>query len=427
MEEYRERIADKILEEMLESIGAILIQGSKWCGKTTTAAHRAKTIVYFDDPEHIEQNMWMVNTSSRRLLEGETPVLIDEWQIAPRLWDTIRHEVDRRSKMGQFILTGSAVPVNTDQMHHTGTGRIARLTMRPMSLFESGDSTGEVSLRKLAENPAYINETCPRNSLTLDDIAYLICRGGWPQALGMDRKKALLQARYFYDGVVNMDISRVDDVRRSAETTKRLMRSYARHQGTQATIETIVEDMKSFDPNVANPKTISSYIEALRKIFVVEDSPTWNPNLRSKSAIRTSDTRYFVDPSIAAVALGLGPKDLIGDLRTMGLLFETLVIRDLRVFAESMDAQIYHFRDRTGLECDAVLHFRNGHYGLIEIKLGGDDAFHEGSKNLKKLASKIDTTKMYEPSFMMVITGVDLYSYMQEDGILRVPIGVLRD
>lgn len=277
--------------------------------------------------------------------------------------DAIRFEVDHRQAPGQFVLTGSAVPAKTDEIHHSGAGRFAWLTMRPMSLYESGESTGEVSLAELFKAPEQIIGT---NTLTLDKMAFLICRGGWPYATMLEGELALDQVKYYYDAVTRVDVSRVDEVRRNTELVKRLMRSYARHQGSQATIATIIEDIRAFDESAADAKTISSYIEALKKLFVIEDALAWNPNLRSKSAIRTSNTRYFVDPSVAVAALGLGPVDLVNDLNAMGLLFETLCIRDLRIFADVLDGQIYHFRDRTGLECDAVLHLRNGHFGLIE-------------------------------------------------------------
>lgn len=424
MENYRQRIADKVLLRKLAGVGSVLIQGAKWCGKTTTAMQHAGTLVSLDDPTQLRQYMQLVDINPSALFKGEPPVLIDEWQLVPKLWDSIRHEVDQRGKTGQFILTGSSVPADTQEIHHSGTGRFAWLTMRPMSLFESGDSTGEVSLSDLFAYPDSVSGT---NRHTLEDMAYLICRGGWPYSIFLDRAVALDQAKYYYEGVTHSDISRVDGVRRNADMVMRLMRSYARHQGSQSSISTIVEDMRYYDRNVADEKTISSYIEALKKIFVIEDSLAWKPNLRSKSAIRTSDTRYFVDPSIAAAALDLGPDDLIDDLNTMGLLFETLCVRDLRIFSDALSGTVYHFRDRTGLECDAVIHLRNGKYGLVEIKLGGDMLIGEGIKTLKNLESKIDTDRMKSPSFMMILTAVGKYAYRRPDGIFIVPVGCLKD
>lgn len=424
MNRYRQRIADRMLQRRLAGIGAVLIEGPKWCGKTTTAMQHAATILYMDDPEMLKQNINMADINPKALLQGNPPLLIDEWQLAPKLWDAIRFEVDHRGGPGQFILTGSAVPAKTEEINHSGAGRFAWLTMRPMSLFESGESTGEVSLGALFESP---NSILGINSLTLEDISRLICRGGWPYASTTNNELALDQVKYYYDAVTRSDISRVDGVRRSTELTKRLMRSYARHQGSQATISTITQDILSHDNETADTKTVSSYIEALKKIFVIEDSVAWNPNLRSKTAIRSSDTRYFVDPSIAVAALGLGPNDLLGDLNTMGLLFETMCVRDLRVFADALDGQVYHYRDKLGLECDAVIHLRNGRYGLVEIKLGGDRLIEEGVSTLHALAAKIDTDKMKHPSFLMVLTAVGKFAYRREDGVYVVPIGCLRD
>ncbi len=413
-----------MLQRRLAGVGAVLIEGPKWCGKTTTAAQHASTILYMDDPEMLKQNIRMADINPKVLLQGDIPLLLDEWQLAPKLWDAIRFEVDHRDGPGQFILTGSAVPAKMDDINHSGAGRFAWLTMRPMSLFESGESTGEVSLAELFNGP---QEILGFNKLVLEDIAGLICRGGWPYATMMDNELALDQVKYYYDAVVRSDISRVDGVRRNPELTKRLMRSYARHQGSQATISTIAQDILSHDNDTSDTKTISSYIDALKKIFVIEDSIAWNPNLRSKTAIRSSDTRYFVDPSVAVAALGLGPEDLLADLNTMGLLFETLCVRDLRVFANALDGQVYHYRDKLGLECDAVVHLRNGRYGLVEIKLGGDRLIEEGVSTLHALAAKIDTDKMRAPSFMMILTAVGKFAYRREDGIYIVPIGCLKD
>lgn len=421
---YKQRIADKLLERKLKGKGAVLIEGPKWCGKTTTAEQVAKSVLYMSAPEDMKANLAAADISPRKLLAGETPRLIDEWQIAPKLWDAIRFEVDHRENYGHFILTGSAVPPRTDEIFHSGTGRFAWLKMRPMSLYESCESTGGISLKALFSG---LDSVIAENTLTLDDIAFLICRGGWPGTLGMEKDIALDQANDYYDAVVNSDISRVDGVSRDAERTKRLMRSYARNQGSQATNTVIKEDMRVNDSDTLTEDTIYSYTNALRKIFVIEDMPAWNPNLRSKTAIRTSDTRYFIDPSIAATSLGLGPEDLINDLNTMGLFFETLCVRDLRVYAESLDGNVYHYRDKSGLECDAVIHLRNGKYGLVEIKLGGDGLIDDGAKNLLKLRDKIDTSKMKEPSFLMVLTAVGKYAYKREDGVFVVPVGVLKD
>lgn len=422
--EYKHRIADGILEKKLRSKGAVLIEGPKWCGKTTTAEQQARSILYMDNPASFESNLQMAEIDPGILLEGDTPRLVDEWQLAPKLWGTMRFEVDHRHQVGQFILTGSAVPSDEESMKHSGTGRFSWLTMRPMSLYESGESNGKVSLSHLFESRENIVAT---NSLRIDDIAFLICRGGWPFACSLQGDAALAQAFDYVDAVIKKDVSRVDGTNRNITTTRLLMRSYARNQGSQATIGTIVADMMTNDENEIGIKTAGSYLDALRKIFVIEDSEAWNPNLRSKTAIRTANTRYFIDPSIGTAVLGLGPKDLINDLNTMGLFFETLCVRDLRIFADALDGQVFHYRDKSGLECDAVIHLRNGRYGLVEIKLGGDRLINEGASNLLALVDKINTDKMKEPSFLMVLTGTGDFAYRRKDGVYVVPIGCLKD
>lgn len=422
--EYKHRIADGILEKKLRSKGAVLIEGPKWCGKTTTAEQQARSILYMDNPASFESNLQMAEIDPGILLEGDTPRLIDEWQLAPKLWDTMRFEVDHRHQVGQFILTGSAVPSDEESMKHSGTGRFSWLTMRPMSLYESGESNGKVSLSHLFESRENIVAT---NNLRIDDIAFLICRGGWPFACSLQGDAALAQAFDYVDAVIKKDVSWVDGTNRNITTTRLLMRSYARNQGSQATIGTIVADMMTNDENEIGIKTAGSYLDALRKIFVIEDSEAWNPNLRSKTAIRTANTRYFIDPSIGTAVLGLGPKDLINDLNTMGLFFETLCVRDLRIFADALDGQVFHYRDKSGLECDAVIHLRNGRYGLVEIKLGGDRLINEGASNLLALVDKINTDKMKEPSFLMVLTGTGDFAYRRKDGVYVVPIGCLKD
>lgn len=423
-ENYKNRIVDAILERKLKGKGAVLIEGPKWCGKTTTAEQIAKSILYMANPKDEKQNIELSKLNPALLLEGEVPRLIDEWQIAPKLWDAIRYEIDHRKEEGQFILTGSSVPVKMDDVIHTGTGRFSYLLMRPMSLFESGESNGKISLKNLFEGSKSISAI---NNLELQDIAYLTCRGGWPRAVFMDKDIALEQAFDYYESIVKYDISKVDGVKRDPERVKHLMRSYARNLGTQASNETIKSDMIVNDSNSLDTDTVFSYVNALKKIFVIEEAPAWNPNLRSKTAIRTSDTRYFIDPSIGTASLGLGPTDLINDLNTFGFLFETLCVRDLRVYAESINGSIYHYRDASDLECDVVIHLRNGAYGLVEIKLGGDDLIEEGVTNLKKLSSKINLDKMKLPSFLMVLTAVGNYAYKREDGVYIIPIGCLKD
>lgn len=422
MKAYLPRIADKLLEERLDAKGAILIEGPKWCGKTTTAKQKANSFISMDRPDMTRQYQQMAELSPNTLLEGETTRLIDEWQITPNLWNAVRYEVDNRDEFGQFILTGSAVPSEFDDSMHTGTGRISRLLMRPMSLFESKDSSGEVSIKDLFEgkNISAVDET------SLEKMAFLICRGGWPKAIGLDEKPALFQAIDYFGAVVSTDISRVDSTKRDKEKAKRLLKSYARHVGTQSSLETIRQDMLVNQSDTFDQVTLYSYLDALRKIFVIEDSPAWNPNLRSKTSIRTTDTRYFSDPSIATASLGIGPKDLLDDLKTMGFLFENLCVRDLRIYTDYLDGTVYHYRDKHGLECDAVIHLRNGAYGLIEIKLGGDKLIDEGAETLKKLAYKIDTKNMSKPSFMMVLCAKAPFAYKRNDGVYVIPITALR-
>lgn len=423
MNQYRNRIADEILKRKLEGKGAVLIEGPKWCGKTTTAEQIAESVLYMDDPQTKEQNITMASLNPKRLLAGAAPRLIDEWQLAPKLWDAIRFEVDHRHELGQFVLTGSAVPADTKEITHSGTGRFTWLTMRPMSLYESGDSTGEVSLRELFSTPETIDGA---SSIDMDRLAFLICRGGWPQAIDLRDEIALDQAMDYYDAVVHSDINRADGVTKNPERVKRLMRSLARNQGQQVANTVIAADIKANDGSSIEDETVASYINALKRIFVVEDMPAWNPNLRSKTAIRSADTRYYVDPSIAVAALGAGPSELIADLKTMGFFLETLCVRDLRVFTDALNGEVYHYRDKNGLECDAVIHLRNGSFGLVEIKLGGELLIEEGAKSLKALRDKIDPEKMKAPSFLMVLTGLGDYAYRREDGVYVVPIGCLR-
>lgn len=423
MSEYKKRIADEILRKRLGAIGAVLIEGPKWCGKTTTAMQQANSILFMQDSSNAAMINQMADIGPKLLLEGDTPRLLDEWQVAPELWDAVRFEVDMRNAPGQFILTGSAVPM-LKSTAHTGTGRIWRMTMRPMSLYESGDSTGEVSLEALFLGK--FNDVV-KNKLDFDDISYLICRGGWPMAMQQTKEDALMNAYAYYDGVVNSDLSRADGVLRNPQNVDLLLRSYARMIGSQSTLTNIRADMKTVDGQELDINTVRSYIETLKKIFVVEELSGWNPNIRSKNAIRTSPTRYFVDPSIAVAALNLGPGNLANDLNTMGFFFENMCIRDLRVYADGLNGSLYKYRDKYGLECDAVLTLRNGQYALIEIKLGGTKAVEEGAEALNKL-EKLITEKGYNPpTFKMIITGNNPYGYRRKDGIYQIPIGCLKN
>lgn len=425
---YRPRIADELIKDKLEAKGAVLVRGPKWCGKTTTSEQLANSVLYMSNPASRKANVELAKIDPQILLEGATPRLIDEWQIAPELWDAIRFEVDHRRKRGQFILTGSAVPLKKDiqgTITHSGTGRFAIIDMLPMSLYESGDSTGDVSLGNLFSTPEVIKGY---NRHSLKDIAFLACRGGWPFAVveQMSEKAALSQARDYVDVVVEEDISRVDEVERNVERARAILRSYSRYQGTQTPISQITKDVAANANDPVTDVTISSYLNALRQIFVIYDMQSWNPNLQSKTAIRTTPTRYFCDPSIAAASLRIGPEDLIRGLPFFGLLFETLCARDLRVYAQALDGDVFHYRDSNGLECDAVIHLRDGRYGFVEIKLGGDKLIEEGCTNLNKLESIIDKDRMGSPSFKMILTAVGDYAYRNSDGIYIVPIGTLR-
>lgn len=424
MAKYKQRIADRILERKVLGKGAVLIEGPKWCGKTTTAKQLSKSVLDLGDSAILKQSSGLIEISPKTLLDGDTPRLIDEWQALPPIWDSIRSEVDRRGEPSQFILTGSSVLPEADETVHSGTGRFATIKMRPMSLYESGESTGTVSLKDLFEGKSI---DVQQNDLNIEDIAFLTCRGGWPWATIISKKVALDQAFDYVDSVIQRDIQRVDKVKRSAERAKLLLRSYARNISQQVSYSTIRKDMLSNDASTLDEDTVADYIKALKKLFVIEDLAAWNPNIRSKAAIRTSDTRHFVDPSIGTAILGLGPKDLINDLKSFGFFFEDMVVRDLRVYAEALDGELYHYRDSSGLECDTVLHRRNGSYALMEVKLGGEQNIEDGAKSMLSLAKNIDTDKMPAPSFMAVIVGVGQYAYQRKDGVYVIPIGCLKD
>ena len=427
MRNYKNRIFDAILHDALEAKGAVLIEGAKWCGKTTTAEQIAKSVIYMNDPKHREQYLMTAQTNPQRLLAGANPRLIDEWQRAPELWDTIRFDVDHSDLDGKYILTGSAVPLDEEakkKIRHSGTGRFAWIKMRTMALFESLESSGSVSFADLFAGKRALGDAKPH---TLEEIAYLTCRGGWPRATGKSGKAALRQAFDYVDAIVNTDISRVDEVLRDPDLALRIMKSLARLQGTQSSVTAIRADLAPNAPKGGvHENTVYSYIGALKKIFVVEDMPAWCPNLRCKTPVRTADTRYFTDPSIATAALGLGPANLMDDLKTFGLLFETLVARDLLTYAAANDGKVSHYRDKSGLECDAVMHLRDGRYGLIEVKLGGEALVAEGRMKLNRLAGEIDTKKMKDPAFKMIVVAEGEFAYEEPDGTLICPIGCLR-
>ena len=420
---YKQRVVDNVIKERLHSVGAIVIEGPKWCGKSTTGLYHSNSAIYLDDPSRRRQYELFAEQDPKLLLEGDTPRLLDEWEIIPSLWDAVRFTVDHHRGFGQFILTGSAKPTDRTKISHSGTGRFSWLRMRPMSLLESGDSSGEISIRKLfdGDNSPIMAEA----NADLHKIAFLCCRGGWPMATYLEGKYALNPAKDYFNAVVNVDINKVDNVNRSTERARQLMKSYARFQGTQTPMSQIVNDMNGNDVKVMDEKTARSYIDALESIFVIEEMPAWNPNLKSKTAIRTTPTRYFVDPSIATASLGCGPGGLIDDLKTFGYVFESLCARDLRVYAQALEGEVYHYRDKNGLECDAVIYLPDGNYALIEVKLGGEAKIEEGASNLINLASKIDTTKMKAPSFLMVLTAIGSLAYKRSDNVYVVPVTTL--
>jgi uncharacterized protein len=417
---YLLRVCDQELQMVLQSSGAVLIEGAKWCGKTRTASIAAKSILYMQDPDNSASYQAMADTKPSLLLKGEAPRLIDEWQMAPVLWDAVRFEVDKRGDAGQFILTGSAVPAD-NVTAHTGTGRFSRILMRPMSLFESNESNGTISLGDLFAGNQFVEVI---SELTIEKIAFAICRGGWPASILKNEASALRMSRDYVEAVINHDVSRVDDVEKNPERVRLLLRSLARNIATLASIQTIKNDIEATDVSISD-KTISSYLNALRRIFVVEDLPAWLPSMRSKSAIRTSAKRHFVDPSIATAVLRTKPDGLLNDFNTFGFLFESLCTRDIRIYAQAIDGDVFHYRDKSGLESDLIVRLRDGRWAAIEVKLGNKQ-IEEAAQNLLALEAKIDEDKMGQASFLMVITGGQ-YAYRRNDGVLVVPIGCLKD
>lgn len=422
---YRKRIVDEILPLKLSSSAAVLVEGPKWCGKTTTCLQIAKSCVFMDEPTKRDQNIELASISPGKILSGDFPRLIDEWQIAPQIWDAIRFKADRESIIGGFMITGSAVPMDIDELKHSGTGRFSWVRMRPMSLWESGESSGAVSLSGLFGGEMISVEDA--KSLELEQMAEIVCRGGWPQSLMMKGRARFETAKNIVQAIVERDISRVDKIGRNTDRALKVMRSYARVQGTQASARVIKADIASNEMMSIDDDTIYSYINALRKLFIIEDSHAWCPNLRTKDSVRSSDTKYFVDPSIAVAALGVGPGELMNDLKTFGLMFETMAVRDLRVYAELLGGEVRHYHDKAGLECDAVIHLPNGEYALFEVKMGGQRLIDEGARTLNSLDSLIVGKKLRKPTFKMIITAVGEYAYVRkEDGIMVCPLSSLK-
>ncbi|MCD8200569.1 MAG: DUF4143 domain-containing protein [Clostridia bacterium] len=422
MKEYIPRIADKLLADAVESKGAVLVEGPKWCGKTTTSLQLAKSSIRMDDPVLSDRYIDLFYLNPSNILNGDVPRLIDEWQILPKIWDAVRYEVDDRGKFGQFILTGSSVPADLSQLLHTGTGRIKKLRMNTMTLYESGESSGVVSLGGLFDAPETISG---QNNLTSDDLAYLICRGGWPGALGITSQVALTQAYDYFDAVVSSDVSRVDGVSRDPDRARNIMRAYSRYICSQAKYTKIWSDVREIETSTLVEEVVYSYINALKNIFVIDEIPIWNPNIRSRASIRSTHVRNFCDPSVAVAALGVTPGILKNDNVTFGILFESMCMRDLKVYAQYLGGTLYHYRDSNDLECDAVIVLPDGRWGAIEVKLGINH-IDEGADNLKKFVKTVNTEAMKDPSFLMVMSGTDRFAYRRPDGVYVVPAGCLR-
>ena len=421
---YLERIGDELLKRKLRSSAAVLIEGPKWCGKTSMGAQLAKSIVYIQDPDKRSMYRKMADTQPSLLLEGETPHMLDEWQTIPILWDAVRFAADQRQEMNQFILTGSATPIDDDEnseMEHTGTGRIARLRMRPMSLWESKESRGQVSLKALFDGTQEMGLF--ENPLTLKDLAFVMCRGGWPGALGLEEEDALEVAINLVDELVNTDVNRVDGTEKNPDRVRAVLRSYARNISTMTAASTIMADVKANDISITD-KTLTNYLTALRRLFIIEDAKAWQPSLRSKTGIRTSNKRHFVDASIATAVLELNPKSILDDFNLFGFLFEDFCLRDVRVYTEPLRGTVYHYHDNSELESDLIIRLHDGRWAAIEVKTGSKE-IEEAADNLIQLSKDVDTSKIGEPAFLMVLTAGQ-YAYRREDGVYIVPIGCLK-
>lgn len=426
-EHYIPRIADDILRRKLRTSGAVLITGPKWCGKTWTALNAAKSVIYLQDPDKRISYQRMAQTSPSFLLRGEKPRLIDEWQTAIVLWDAVRFAVDKNPEKGQFILTGSVV-VDEDndarpdeRIEHTGTGRISRMRMRPMSLFESQESNGTVSLKELFDGAPDVTSI---STLSIDDLAFAICRGGWPASLSLEKTDALDVAKDYIEAVCERDAAAVDKSQKDPDRVRSVLKSLARNISTMTTDRTIMGDVKANDSSITD-KTLDIYLRALRRLFIIEEVRAWQPSLRSKTGIRTSHKRQFVDPSLAVAAIGASPDSILDDFNYFGFLFESLCVRDLRIYTEPIRGTIRHYHDHNELEADIIITLEDGRWAAVEVKLGSRE-IDEGAENLKKLAANIDTSKYPAPSFLMVLTGGEL-AYRREDGVYVIPVGCLKD
>ena len=422
MKKYYPRIIDNLLKKKLRSSGAVLLKGPKWCGKSTSASQIANSIIYMQDPSTREQNIALAKASPKKFLDREAPLLIDEWQTIPFIWDAIRFEIDQRSSFGQFILTGSSSPLETADIIHSGLGRISTLAMRPMSLYESQDSGGEYSIKDLFDG---VYPSGAISKLDVLDYAYLACRGGFPSVLELGKEDSLEIAKNYFDSLINQDFMLNAKQERDTRKFRLTLRSYARNIGTSCPMATILKDVNGGNSPISDT-TVSSYLKYLNDIFVIDELSAWSPSLRSKTAIRTSPKRYFADPSIAAAALDVSPDDLINDFKTFGFVFEAMAIRDLKIYAEANGAHLFHYRDKNDFEVDAIIHFGNGKWAAIEIKLYDDDAIEKSCKNLIKFKDNVNNQKMGEPTFLMVLTGTK-NAYRREDGVFVVPIGCLKN
>lgn len=419
---YIPRIADERLAFLLSSCGAVHIKGPKWCGKSTTAEKQSNSVVYLQDRGSQDQNIMLARNAPELFLKGDVPKLIDEWQTIPFIWDSVRFEVDKRGEFGQFILTGSSVPPDDSDIGHSGAGRIVPMIMRTMSLYESGESDGSISLSKLFNS---LPQSPSESRLSLEDYSYLICRGGWPMAATQtDRRIALQQAKNYYSVLVDEDIQRLGKIKRNGMKIRSVLRSYARNVASNASFKTIRDDILEHSESTIDRDTVAKYIDDLEKLYVVEELPAWCPNLRNKATVNTSDTRHFVDPSIGCAALDINPPDLISDLNTMGLYFESLAVRDLRVYSEKIGGSVFHYRDSDGLEADAIIKLADGRWAALEMKLCDSERIDEGAKHLIKLKDSIDTEKHRQPEFLMVVSATN-YAYQRPDGVWVVPLGCL--
>lgn len=420
---YIERIIDSEIKEKLSYTGAVVIKGPKWCGKTTSAKQVAKSVLEMQNPDLQDNYIELANTKPSLLLEGDKPRLIDEWQIVPKLWNAVRYSVDSIALPGQYLLTGSSVPPENDELH-SGVGRFAYVTMKPMTLYESGDSNGSISLKEILNGNLKIEGQ--KTDLDYEKVAYVLCRGGWPASITLPAKQALEVPKNYIDVLCNSDISRVDGIKRDPYLAKLILKAYARQVSTIDSNQTIYDDVKANYSDISE-RTLAEYMSVLKKLYVIEEIEAWNPNIRSKTAIRTSPKKSMIDPSLAVAVLGVTPKEIMLDIRTYGMLFENLVNRDLSVYVNANGGELKHYRDRYGLECDNILCFGDGRYALVETKLGGPRV-KEAEEHLLSLKNLIlaNEPKLGEPEFMMVITAGDM-AYTTEQGVLVVPIGCLKD